>query len=354
MKPVNSFRGLYQFLSNMYESPVKIGDLTFRNAEAAFQSMKDPARAAEFTSLTGQAAKRLGRQVQLRPDWNNYRLDAMREVLRSKFSTPELRQQLLSTGDVPLSEGNTWHDTFWGIDATTGKGENNLGKLLMQLRQELSNPTQSQTDGGILMDTPIQDKQSPDARKKLRDFFAAFFAQNPEAAQAAAEATGATAEAAAPAAGAATVGTEAAAKPGAKQSLGAMFGKLKGAAPVQWTMAHPGPAALLAGGGALNVAGLFDNDKVGGQLVGAGAGAGLGALASHLLKRKLGVPGYIGAALLGGGIGSGIDMLRSKRDQARQAYAQNPVMSNGMVQVLPNDNTLYTTPEEFQKLYAQR
>lgn len=207
------------------------------------------------------------------------------------------------------------------------------------------------------MDTPNQDKQSPDARKKLRDFFAAFFAQNPEAAQAAAEATGATAEAAAPAAEVATAAagdtTEVAAKPGVKQSLGAMFGKLKGSAPVQWTMAHKGPAALLAGGGALNLAGLFDNDKVGGQLVGAGAGAGLGALASHLLGKQLGVPGYIGAALLGGGIGSGIDILRSKRDQARQAYAQNPVMNNGMVQVLPNDNTLYTTPEEFQRIYGR-
>ena len=206
------------------------------------------------------------------------------------------------------------------------------------------------------MDTPNQDKQSPGMLKKLQDFFAAFLAQNPEAAQAAAEATGATAEAAAPAAEVATAAgdtTEAAAKPGVKQSLGAMFGKLKGSAPVQWTMANKGPAALLAGGGALNLAGLFDNDKVGGQLVGAGAGAGLGALASHLLGKQLGVPGYIGAALLGGGIGSGIDILRSKRDQARQAYAQNPVMNNGMVQVLPNDNTLYTTPEEFQRIYGR-
>lgn len=186
------------------------------------------------------------------------------------------------------------------------------------------------------MDTPNQDKQSPDARKKVRDFFTTFFAQHPEAAQEVADAA------------------EASAKPGIKQSLGALFGKLKGSAPVQWAMANKGPAALLGAGGALNLAGLFDNDKVGGQLVGAGAGAGLGALASHLLGKQLGVPEYIGAALLGGGIGSGIDILRSKRDKARQAYAQNPVMNNGMVQVLPNDNTLYTTPEEFQKLYAQR
>lgn len=208
----------------------------------------------------------------------------------------------------------------------------------------------------------MSESEKPKMLQKLKDFFAAFLAKNPEAAQATADAAGTAAStagaAAAPAAEAATAAAgdaaEAAPKPGVKQSLGAMFGKLKGSAPVQWAMANKGPAALLAGGGALNVAGLFDNDKVGGQLVGAGAGAGLGALASHLLGKRLGVPGYIGAALLGGGIGSGIDMLRSKRDQARQAYAQNPVMNNGMVQVLPNDSTLYTTPEEFQRLYAQR
>ena len=221
----------------------------------------------------------------------------------------------------------------------------------MQLSEQDLNDLNNQVLDGM------PESEKPKMLQKLKDFFAAFLAKNPEAAQATADAAGtaaSTAGAAAAPAAEASPAAEAADKPGMKQSLGALFGKLKGSAPVQWTMAHPGPAALLAGGGALNVAGLFDNDKVGGQLVGAGAGAGLGALASHLLGKKLGVPGYIGAALLGGGIGSGIDMLRSKRDQARQAYAQNPVMNNGMVQVLPNDSTLYTTPEEFQRLYAQR
>lgn len=219
----------------------------------------------------------------------------------------------------------------------------------MQLSEQDLNDLNNQVLDGM------SESEKPKMLQKLKDFFAAFLAKNPEAAQATADAAE---TAAAPAAEAATAAAgdaaEAATKPGVKQSLGAMFGKLKGSAPVQWAMANKGPAALLAGGGALNVAGLFDNDKVGGQLVGAGAGAGLGALASHLLGKRLGVPGYIGAALLGGGIGSGIDMLRSKRDQARQAYAQNPMMNNGMVQVLPNDSTLYTTPEEFQRLYAQR
>ena len=38
---------------------------------------------------------------------------------------------------VMLEEGNTWHDTFWGVDAKTGEGQNHLGKILMKIREEL-------------------------------------------------------------------------------------------------------------------------------------------------------------------------------------------------------------------------
>jgi hypothetical protein len=41
------------------------------------------------------------------------------------------------TGNTELVEGNHWHDTFWGVDATTGEGDNGLGQILMQVRMEL-------------------------------------------------------------------------------------------------------------------------------------------------------------------------------------------------------------------------
>lgn len=37
---------------------------------------------------------------------------------------------------MPLVEGNSFGDTFWGVDARTGKGENHLGKILMKVREE--------------------------------------------------------------------------------------------------------------------------------------------------------------------------------------------------------------------------
>lgn len=63
----------------------------------------------------------------------------MEEIVRAKFSENEtLKNMLLATGDAELKEGNTWNDTFWGIDQKTGSGENHLGKILMKIRDEFS------------------------------------------------------------------------------------------------------------------------------------------------------------------------------------------------------------------------
>ena len=66
------------------------------------------------------------------------RLDIMENVVRAKFmQNPYLAARLVATGTMPLEEGNRWGDTFWGVDVRTGKGENNLGKILMKVRKEL-------------------------------------------------------------------------------------------------------------------------------------------------------------------------------------------------------------------------
>jgi len=64
----------------------------------------------------------------------------MTTIVRNKFKAhPDLKKKLLETGTAKLIEGNTWHDTFWGVNINTGKGENHLGKILMQVRSELKN-----------------------------------------------------------------------------------------------------------------------------------------------------------------------------------------------------------------------
>lgn len=137
---IDSFRGKYYFLSNFYPAEVTLEGLTYKNNEAAFQAQKVlsiDGRMA-FTELSSADAKKKGRRVRLRPDWEQVKDGIMEEIVRAKFmQNLELKQQLLSTGKAELIEGNTWNDRYWGVDARSGIGQNHLGKILMKVREEL-------------------------------------------------------------------------------------------------------------------------------------------------------------------------------------------------------------------------
>lgn len=135
---ISEFRGEYGFLSNFYAVPVVFEGLMYLNSEAAFQSAKttDMSVREEFTHLSAVDAKRRGRYVRLREDWENVKLSVMYQVCWAKFSQNEcLKKRLIDTGDANLEEGNTWGDRYWGT--VNGVGENNLGKILMRVRAEL-------------------------------------------------------------------------------------------------------------------------------------------------------------------------------------------------------------------------
>jgi len=144
---INRFDGEYAFLSNFYPCRVYMGDgVMYPSVEHAFQAMKteDMDKRYEIAALdTPGKAKRAGRKLKLRPDWELMKIDFMRQALRSKFSdSGELSVKLLDTGYATLIEGNTHGDHYWGVD---GYGENMLGHLLMAIRAEVRN-----SDGDIL------------------------------------------------------------------------------------------------------------------------------------------------------------------------------------------------------------
>ena len=134
---IDAFVGDYAFLSNFYPCTVTYNGLTYQNTEAAFQAQKvltDEER-QEFTSLTASEAKRLGRHVDLRKDWEKVKLMEMFNIVYAKFKQhPELAKKLAETDDCYLEEGNWWHDNFWGV--CNGEGLNELGKILMTIRNE--------------------------------------------------------------------------------------------------------------------------------------------------------------------------------------------------------------------------
>ena len=121
-----------------------IDNVVYTTNEHFFQAMKSlnpKERQAIVLAPTPGKAKRLGRKVSLRKDWEDIKEEVMLTGLRHKFSNPELRKKLLATGNEELIEGTTWHDNYWGIcDCKTcgGQGKNRLGKLLMQVREELA------------------------------------------------------------------------------------------------------------------------------------------------------------------------------------------------------------------------
>lgn len=101
-----------------------------------------PEEQAKIRKLdTPGKAKRAGRKVKMRPDWNKVKEVFMMEALREKFKDKNFKQSLLSTGDEEIVEWNKWHDNEWGscicIKCRNKTGKNKLGKLLMQLRQEI-------------------------------------------------------------------------------------------------------------------------------------------------------------------------------------------------------------------------
>lgn len=135
---IKEFRGKYYFLSNFYDFPVRYKGIEYLNNEAAFQSQKvlDNKQRESFSHLNPSEAKRKGRRVKLRSDWEEVKDDIMYGIVLAKFTQDaKLMRMLLETGDKYLEEGNSWNDTYWGV--CRGRGKNKLGKILMRVRQEI-------------------------------------------------------------------------------------------------------------------------------------------------------------------------------------------------------------------------
>lgn len=132
----------YDFLSNFYNSTVNFEGKLYSTVEHAYQASKttDPNVRDIIRKANGPSeAKKLGQSIQIRNDWQEVRLTIMRQLIKEKFSNPFLTHKLLSTGDAELVLNNKWNDKFWGV--CRGVGENWLGKILMEVREQLRDET---------------------------------------------------------------------------------------------------------------------------------------------------------------------------------------------------------------------
>lgn len=134
----------YGFMSNFARYPIHVDGREWPSSEHFFQAQKFAGGAEEEqvrAARTPRDAARLGRTLPgLRRDWDAVKDDAMLRALRAKFTQhPDLRAQLVATGDCSLVE-HTTNDAYWA-GGGDGTGLNRLGELLMQVRAELREAT---------------------------------------------------------------------------------------------------------------------------------------------------------------------------------------------------------------------
>jgi N-glycosidase YbiA len=76
------------------------------------------------------------RELPLRPDWESVKIPLMKAAVLAKFRAHEsIRAILLGTGNEEIVE-NAPNDFFWGC-GKDGSGKNMLGRILMEVRDEL-------------------------------------------------------------------------------------------------------------------------------------------------------------------------------------------------------------------------
>lgn len=129
----------YGFLNNFKKSPIFIYGRWWRNVEAAYQSRKfsDLDHINRISSAkTAREARELGQIGEPRSDWSEIKYQVMMDCVLAKFlQNHDLRLKLLETGEEYLIEDSPV-DSYWGW-GPDGKGDNNLGKILMEVREIL-------------------------------------------------------------------------------------------------------------------------------------------------------------------------------------------------------------------------
>lgn len=132
-------RDPYGFLGNYYKARTFIYGRWWDWNEAPYQSAKTFVQAEKdeiWAAKKANDSRLLGQKVTMRSDWDQVKRQVMKECCMAKFlQHPELRKQLMETGDEELIEDSPV-DWYWGCGAD-GTGQNVLGQVLMEIRAEL-------------------------------------------------------------------------------------------------------------------------------------------------------------------------------------------------------------------------
>jgi len=163
-KDIFGFSGKHRWLSNMWPVEIEVNGIKFDSVENAYQACKFAGQLDLIKKLSTMPALKTKseakKHIVTTVDFHGKKVKFMKMLLKKKFENPCLRQKLLNTGTIHIEETNTWGDDFWGC-CPQGVGENNLGKLLMEIRQELADNATYKFERAEERQQALKDAQQP-------------------------------------------------------------------------------------------------------------------------------------------------------------------------------------------------
>lgn len=133
---IDGFVGKAEFLSLDYLCDVTFDDITYPSATNLFYAMKATDRGM-MRKIARLSPKKVRQKMASweNEDWETNKLHYLEKACRVKFDTnPELKKQLIATGDAELINRVAHMDDWLGV-RQDGSGKNSLGKVLMKIRK---------------------------------------------------------------------------------------------------------------------------------------------------------------------------------------------------------------------------
>jgi ribA/ribD-fused uncharacterized protein len=146
MKQINFFENEYYMLSNWSAHNVFFNGVLYKTADHAYHCCKFAKDTVELLLIHSQIeqatspmnAKDIAKSFEyLRiKNWEEIKVVSMYQINKAKvLQHKDVFEAIKKSGELELIEDSPY-DSFWGT-GKDGKGENMLGKIWMQIRQEL-------------------------------------------------------------------------------------------------------------------------------------------------------------------------------------------------------------------------
>lgn len=138
---IKEFQGEYRWLSNFVPCKIMLDSVEYPSVEHAYMSAKsNDIEWKKFCSNPNNKAgevKKKSKGIKLIENWDIIKFEVMKCCLIQKYNQEPYKTKLIQTKREHIQEGNMWGDKVWGVCLKTGNGENNLGKMIMEIRDNL-------------------------------------------------------------------------------------------------------------------------------------------------------------------------------------------------------------------------